>query len=64
MLLIYSVKVTQIIELKFDSSLGHILQESGKFCGLARLSTESRRDGPKVFFIMNDIDLSAATTLS
>ena len=23
-------------------------QESGKFCGVARLSTESRRDGPKV----------------
>ena len=24
------------------------IQESGKFCGVARLSTESRRDGPKV----------------
>jgi len=24
------------------------VKESGKFCGLARLSTESRRDGPKV----------------
>ena len=64
MLLIYSVKVTLRMELKFDSSLEHILQESGKFCGLARLSTESRRDGPKVFFIMNDPDLSVATTLS
>ena len=26
----------------------YYIQESGKFCGVARLSTESRRDGPKV----------------
>ena len=30
------------------TSAGHYTQESGKFCGVARLSTESRRDGPKV----------------
>jgi len=28
--------------------LVYSVKESGKFCGLARLSTESRRDGPKV----------------
>ena len=62
-LLIYSVKVTLTTALRLNSLLEHILQESGKFCGLARLSTESRRDGPKVFFIMNDFDQSAAITL-
>ena len=30
------------------TSAGHYNQESGKFCGVARPSTESRRDGPKV----------------
>lgn len=28
------------------------VKESGKFCGLARLATESRRDGPKVNWIL------------
>jgi len=28
------------------------VKESGKFCGLARLSTESRRDGPKVSWLL------------
>ena len=27
-------------------------QESGKFCGLARLATESRRDGAKVNWVL------------
>ena len=31
-----------------DHINSHYNQESGKFCGVARLSTESRRDGPKV----------------
>jgi len=28
------------------------VKESGKFCGLARLSTESRRDGPQVSWVL------------
>jgi len=28
------------------------VKESGKFCGVARLSTESRRDGPKVSWLL------------
>ena len=29
-----------------------MFQESGKFCGVARLATESRRDGAKVSWIL------------
>ena len=29
-----------------------VFQESGKFCGVARLATESRRDGAKVSWIL------------
>ena len=45
-LLIYSVKVLKGERSCFNQHLW--FQESGKFCGVARLSTESRRDGPKV----------------
>ena len=47
-LLIYSVKVIRRFVLLVELCRTIFFQESGKFCGLARLSTESRRDGPKV----------------
>jgi len=47
-------------ESKFNQAFGecrnvlliYSVKESGKFCGLARLATESRRDGPKVSWIL------------
>ena len=50
-LLIYSVKVLRnwiLAILLLCHCHYYYIQESGKFCGVARLSTESRRDGPKV----------------
>lgn len=46
------VKFNQAYAESRNVLLIYSVKESGKFCGLARLSTESRRDGPQVSWVL------------
>ena len=51
-LLIFSVKVNLTRKAGLSVVTAGVVQESGRFCGLARLGTESRRDGPRVSWVL------------